>query len=189
MLGNRGGCMHSDDRRIVRPWVNKRWICCLLEYKGWHREVMQPNRYTELFFLDEATAFASGHRPCKLCRREDHLRFKEAWCAANASFGIAPDDSIDAIDAVLHRERLTAFGERPTVEDPRALADGTFVARGGSAGAGEAFLIARGRMWRWSFGGYRGERRPGGQWRLLTPPSVVAAFASGYGPGIHQSAG
>jgi len=182
MFGNRGGCMHSDDRRILRQWVNRRWICCVLEYKGWHREVMQPNRYTELFFLDEATAFAAGHRPCALCRRADHQRFKEAWCAGNPEHGVAPDDSIERIDAVLHHERLIAPAERPVVAALHTLTDGAMVSRGE-----DAFLLRDGRLWRWSFDGYERGARPRGPWTVLTPPSVTAAFAAGYAPAVHPS--
>ena len=64
LFGNRGGCFHDSQQQLRGShWVSRRWITCLLRYKGWHREVMTPNRYTELFFLDEATAFAAGHRP------------------------------------------------------------------------------------------------------------------------------
>ncbi len=83
-MGNRGGCFHDAEQRLTASrWVNTHWITCRLEFKGWHREVMQPRRYTELFFLDEATAFAAGHRPCFECRRHDAKAFQSAWVAAN----------------------------------------------------------------------------------------------------------
>ena len=82
MMGNRGGAFHTPEQTLgPRRWRTKAWICCVLEFKGRHRAVMQPNRYTELFFLDEATALAAGHRPCFECRRRDALRFAEAWRA------------------------------------------------------------------------------------------------------------
>ena len=79
VYGNRG-CLHDGAGRIRRRYNGKRWIACRLSFRGWHRQpLMQPGRFTELFFLDEATAFAAGHRPCALCRREDYDRFVEAW--------------------------------------------------------------------------------------------------------------
>ena len=74
VYGNRG-CLHDSEGRIRRAYNGKRWIACRLQFRGWHRRpLMQPGRFTELFFLDEATAFAAGHRPCALCRREDYVR-------------------------------------------------------------------------------------------------------------------
>src|SRR5579884_4294891 len=79
MMGNRGGCIHNDDREIVRPFLNRRWIACVLEFRGRRRVVMSPRRYTELFFLDEAVAFSAGHRPCAECRRDRYRAFLNAW--------------------------------------------------------------------------------------------------------------
>ena len=79
MMGNRGGALHNSEREIVRSYKSRRWITCVLEFRGRHREVMAERRYTELFFLDEAVAFAAGHRPCAECRRERFNAFKEAW--------------------------------------------------------------------------------------------------------------
>src|ERR1700730_14192737 len=83
-MGNRG-LIHNEYQQIVRTFRLKAWITCRLEFKGWYRKVMSPNRYTELFFLDEATAFSAGHRPCAECRREDFNRFKAAWLQGNSS--------------------------------------------------------------------------------------------------------
>jgi len=96
MMGNRGGCMHTSDQRLTgRPWVNARWITCLLEFRGRHREVMQPGKYTELVFLDEATAFAAGHRPCFECRRSDARRFAQTWAEANPRRAAPTIDTLD----------------------------------------------------------------------------------------------
>ena len=82
-MGNRGGAFHLPDQTLgPRRWATTQWIACVLEFKGRHRQVMQPNRYTELFFLDEATALAAGHRPCFECRRADAERFAELWARA-----------------------------------------------------------------------------------------------------------
>ena len=77
-MGNRG-VLHDDESRIRRKWHGKRWIVCVLEFRGRKRKVMTPGRYTELFFLDEATALAAGHRPCAECRRERFNAFRCAW--------------------------------------------------------------------------------------------------------------
>jgi len=81
LMGNRG-VLHDDERRIVRFSQGRRWIACLTDVKGRRRPLMTPGRYTELFFLDEATALAAGHRPCWECRRADALRFRDAWARA-----------------------------------------------------------------------------------------------------------
>jgi len=133
---------------------------------------MAPNRYTGLFFLDEATAFAAGHRPCAECRREDYVRFME----------LVGETRADDVDERLHAERL---GEKPE----RALAslpDGAFVLRDG-----EPWLVLGGELLRWTPGGYA-ERRPAtGRATLLTPPSVLPVLASGWNgvvPFLHPSA-
>lgn len=171
LMGNRGGRLHDAEKRLGRRrWASRAWIACVLSFKGRHREVMQPNRYTELFFLDEATAFAAGHRPCFECRRADALRFRDAFGVARAH----------EIDRVLHAERL---GPKPDV-DVAGLPDGAMVARDGAA-----WLVWRRALRRWSFAGY-GEARPlAGRALLLTPPGAVAAFRRGYHPAAHESAG
>src|SRR5437870_9465633 len=101
VYGNRG-CLHDETGRIRRNYNGRRWIACRLRFRGWRRaRLMQPGRFTELFFLDEATAFASGHRPCALCRREDYRRFVAAWSELHPG-----QTGADAIDAELHGERL-----------------------------------------------------------------------------------
>jgi hypothetical protein len=184
MMGNRGGCMHDANRRIVRQWVNRRWICCVLEFRGRHREVMQPGRYTELFFLDEATAFAAGHRPCAECRRGDHLRFKEAWLAGNPGTGLSLGCSIDLVDDVLHRERLRP---REPLAPSRlaALPPGVFVAE---TGDGPPMLWTGTKLLRWSHSGYGPASLSAGALLLVTPLSVANAFRAGYVPAIHASA-
>ncbi|HYK18655.1 MAG TPA: hypothetical protein VEV37_11570, partial [Bryobacteraceae bacterium] len=103
MMGNRGGPIHNGNREIVRPFLNRRWIACVLEFRGRRRVVMSPHRYTELFFLDEATAFAAGHRPCALCRRADYNRFVAFWQELHPG-----QVGADAMDEQLHEERLTS---------------------------------------------------------------------------------
>ena len=97
VYGNRG-CLHDARGEIRRRWATRRWIACRLEFRGWHREpLLQPGKFTELFFLDEATAFAAGHRPCALCRREDYVRFGELFPGPSGA---------DAMDEQLHAERV-----------------------------------------------------------------------------------
>ncbi len=190
LTGNRG-VIHNERQEIVRPWANRRWICCRLEFKGLRRSVMSPGRWTELFFLDEATAFAAGHRPCAYCRRADFDRFKQAWLAGNPGAGLTPADSIEAIDRLLHEERTHPTGEggiefrAPFV----ALPPGTFVEL--SDRPGQPLLVWRGMLHQWSAWGYaRPEPQGAGLTaRLLTPPSTVNAFRAGYVPAVHASAG
>jgi hypothetical protein len=173
VYGNRG-CLHDADGRIRRRYAGKRWIACRLEFRGRRRKLLQPGRYTELFFLDEATAFAAGHRPCAECRHADFVRFRELVGCRSA----------DEIDARLHAERL---GPRPEVrlED---LPDGAFVLR-----EGRAQLVLGGSLLDWSPAGYTRRRpRPSAeQAELVTPPSLVAVLRAGWQsdvPSLHPSA-
>jgi hypothetical protein len=104
LMGNRG-CLHDDQQQIRRPFAGKRWIICVLEFRGRYRRVMTPRRYTELFFLDEATALAAGHRPCAECQHARYLVFREIWAEANPDL-VGASFSADAMDGVLHAERL-----------------------------------------------------------------------------------
>jgi hypothetical protein len=181
-MGNRGR-LHDADARIVRSHTPgyRAWIVCLLEFKGRHRELMQPNRYTELFFLDEATGFAAGHRPCGECRRADYVRFKDAWLRGNPDAGLPANAPVAAIDRVLDRDRLAPDGTRPTY--PAALGslpDGAFVLLPDDPAT--AYLHLGGRLLRWSFSGYAAAiaSRPDTPVRVLTPRSIVNALAAGY---------
>jgi hypothetical protein len=181
LMGNRG-VLHDDARRIVRPWQLIRWIACATEFRGRWRPVMTPNRWTELFFLDEATALAAGHRPCAHCRNADYQRFRGAWSDAR---GIDPP-SAEAIDRVLHEDRLVDRREKRTYLERRAaLPDGTVVRLDDAA-----WLVLRGTLLRWSLGGY-GEPRAAAlpdRLEVLTPRSTVAALRAGYEPDLHDSA-
>jgi hypothetical protein len=176
IYGNRG-CLHDAGGRIRRRYNGKRWIACRLEFKGWHRSpLMQPGRFTELFFLDEATAFAAGHRPCALCRRADYDRFAALWRELH------PDQrGADAIDAQLHAERVdSATRAQRRHKAPYAdLPDGAFVARDD-----EPWLVRRGELRRWTAAGYS-ERIPRPTHEhavVLTPPSLVAVLEAGWRP-------
>jgi hypothetical protein len=187
-LGNRG-VLHDADGRIRRAWQGKRWIVCVLKFRGRKRRVMTPNRYTELFFLDEATALAAGHRPCAECRHARFLAFCAAWKAARPGRGDAQRPTADAIDNRLHVERVTAERSKRTFTAALdELPDGVFVTL---EGAGElAYLVWGAHLFPWSPGGYGvGRLRPKrAAVRVLTPPSTVAAIRAGYTPEVHASA-
>jgi len=176
VYGNRG-CLHDQAGRIHRRYNGKRWIACRLQFRGWHRHpLMQPGRFTELFFLDEATAFAAGHRPCALCRHQDYTRFVELWRELHPGRVGA-----DAIDAQLHTERVDPVtgGQRHHEASLDELPDGTFVLREGAP-----WLVLAGELLRWTPAGYV-ERRPRParrQEELITPPSLVAVLSVGWQP-------
>jgi hypothetical protein len=168
VYGNRG-CLHDDHRHIRRRYQVKRWIACRLEFRGWHREpLMQPGRFTELFFLDEATALAAGHRPCALCRRADYDFLTEVWASLHEG-----QRGADAIDVQLHRERIApGSGERILhAASFDELPDGTFVLE-----SGEPRLVLGDELLRWTPKGYADAmRRPRHtDARIVTPPSLVA---------------
>jgi len=188
-MGNRG-VLHDADGRLMRQRTSeKRWITCLLEFKGRRRVLMQPGRYTELFFLDEATAFAAGHRPCAECRRADFNRFREAWVRANLPGEEPAQVLVPTIDARLHGERIGPDGRKPQPwVSLDGLPDGCFVTMAHEPG--EAYLVRGAGLLRWTPAGYDAwvDRPVGGEAGLLTPPSVVGAFRAGYAPQIHPSA-
>ena len=175
--GNRG-VLHDADRRIVARWRNKRWICCALRFKDWHRVPMTPGRWTELFFLDEATAYAAGHRPCAECRRAAYDTFRAAWSAANPKLAGSPKPSAEKIDAALHEERLAPRRPRAALDD---LPDGTMVELDGAP-----HLVLAGALRAWGFAGYAAPRTvdPATRVAMITPRSIVRAFAHGLAPQI-----
>jgi len=184
LMGNRG-CLHGRDRELgVARWRSKLWICCVLEWKGIRRDPMPPRRWTALFFLDEATALAAGHRPCAHCRRADFLAFAEAW---RRGLGLAARPRAPEIDARLHAERVDSRTRRQRTQPVPAagLPDGAMIRHGGGAG-----LVRSGRVLPWSFAGYGAPAAlaPEAQVELLTPLATVAALAAGYRPLLHPSA-
>lgn len=181
LFGNRGGRFHRDDRTLgARRWVSRRWICCRLDFKGRHRNVWGAG-YTELFFLDEPTALAAGHRPCFECRRADAQAFAAAF--ARDHFGRA-----DEIDRVLHAERLDGRGKRRHRCAIDGLPDGSMITL--PEEPGRAFAVRGPALLRWASTGYIGARpRPRNLMvDVLTPPGTLAALSAGYRPGWHPSA-
>ncbi|MDI3470691.1 MAG: hypothetical protein OJF62_002754 [Pseudolabrys sp.] len=211
LMGNRGGRIHTDDRKLTsRRWASRQWICCVLDFKGRQRDVW-GRFYTELFFLDEVTAFAAGHRPCFECRRRDAERFAALFASSNT---VRPRESGDpesrppsfaaldsrlhgnerkggrlsakAMDDILHAERLDGRAKRIHRRTIDALPDGAMIVRDG-----EPYAVRGGRLLRWTPRGYDAKRRrPTGMIvDVLTPPSILAVLKAGYAPQWHNSAG
>jgi hypothetical protein len=180
--GNRG-IIHDPATKTLlnKRWSSKAWLTCVCEFKGRRRDVMAGRSWTELFFLDEATSFAAGHRPCFFCRRDDALRFRAAWEKGNRVADVRAGD----IDAVLHRERLDGREKRlhKLPMPPNKLPDGAMVQQGA-----DSFLMVQGRARLWTLAGYREARNPTDGAMLLTPPSTLRAFIAGYTPLLHPSA-
>jgi hypothetical protein len=181
MMGNRGGTLHNSDREIVRVYKTRRWITCVLEFRGRHRTVMSEHRYTELFFLDEAVAFAAGHRPCAECRRERFNAFKNAWRCAKKL------DSLpfaDQIDLELHPARIDRKTKVTYEAVIGSLSDGCFVQLDG-----RAYLVRNDALLLWTPEGYsRREARPNDLIvPVLTPEPIVGCLIHGYKPDIHDS--
>lgn len=180
--GNRGIIHDPTTKTLLKKrWSSPAWIICLCEFRGWRRPVMARRSWTELFFLDEATAFAAGHRPCFFCRRDDANRFRAAWERDNGAGKV----SAKTMDAVLHQERLDRGRKRlhPLPMSLAALPDGAMVQQGE-----ESFLVMQGRALLWSPAGYSAVERQLGEAALLTPPSTLRAIIAGYRPVLHPTA-
>lgn len=183
-LGNRGGALHNEAREIVRSYKSRRWITCLLEFKGRQRSVMSLGRYTELFFLDEAVSLAAGHRPCAECRRKRFNAFKEAWMGSHR-YGADQSPLADEMDAELHRNRIDRRGKKVTYEALLdSLPDGCFVRIDGLS-----YLLWKGGMLLWTPEGYarKDARASGMRVEVLTPEPTVQCIRHGYTPAIHVS--
>jgi hypothetical protein len=180
LFGNRGGKFHRDDKTLgSRRWVSRQWICCVLEFKGRQRNVW-GHYYTELFFLDEVTAFAAGHRPCFECRRQDAERFAVLFS------GKKQRASADAMERVLHAERLNGKAKRTHRRSLDQLPDGAMVALDGGV-----FAVRNKHLLPWTPSGYSASKpRPRNlEVDVLTPPSILSVLGRGYAPLWHPSAG
>lgn len=176
-MGNRGS-IHRD-RTIVRSWQVRRWITCVLEFRGQVAPNWVPGRWTPLFFWDEAVALAAGHRPCALCRRDDYNAWLNAWASA---FGDRP--STDAMDRRLHAERLNGMAQGRHLAAWRDLPTGAFVAPDDVPA-----LVLDDRLVPWSAGGYGTplDRPTRGDATVLTPACTIAVLEQGYRPVIHPT--
>ncbi|MFN3657603.1 MAG: hypothetical protein ACK4UO_10155 [Pseudolabrys sp.] len=179
LMGNRGGRLHDDARKLgARRWASKQWICCVLDFNDRHRKVWGDS-YTELFFLDEVTAFAAGHRPCFECRRKDAERFAALFAGKKKRAAAA------AMDRILHAERLAGREKRVHRRAIDDLPDGAMIAQGD-----EALAVRGNALLSWTPAGYGAPRRRtrGIDVGVLTPPSILRVLAAGYRPRWHASA-
>lgn len=185
-LGNRG-ILHNQEREIVRPWKHKSWVTCRLNYKGKRREIFSDGGYSELFFLDEATAFSAGHRPCAECRNPRYKEFKAAWCASNPQYSEGKFTAVAVIDKYLHRERAIRGGGKVTYTHRLAdLPPGTMVQIEGSP-----FLVWAGRLFPWTHYGYQQSEsilNSPTDVAVLTPKSIVSCYRQGFKPQVHETA-
>lgn len=180
-MGNRG-ILHDEQQHIQRSFKLKAWITCVLQFKNRKRTVMAPHRYTELFFRDEATAFAAGHRPCFECRRADYNRFKTYWLKGNAEYGFEAGVSIQQIDKILHGERIDRQGVKVTyTASIHDLPDGCFIVY-----HDQPYVVFKQALFLWSPEGYtKKEMFPEEEMvQVLTPKSIVNAFLAGYVPEV-----
>lgn len=176
-LGNRG-VIHNELQQIVRPFKIKAWITCALEFRGRHREIMQPNRWTELFFLDEATAFSAGHRPCFQCRYEAHQKFKEFWIKGNPEYGFTMKTPVSQIDAIIHAQRIANDKSKIIYEQViENLPNGTFISI-----LKQPYLVNDEQLFLWRPEGYEKGINLSAieKVRVLTPLSIVNMFSAGY---------
>ena len=181
-MGNRGGRFHTDTQELTaRRWVSRQWICCVTKFKARQREVW-GRFYTELFFLDEPTALAAGHRPCFECRRKDAEVFAEYWRKA---YGLRSRPRAAEMDEVLHRERLNGRAKRLHRRKIESLPDGAFITRDSAA-----FAVRGNVLLHWTADGYdaRLPRQRQVTVDVLTPPAVLGVLAAGYQPRWHPSA-
>lgn len=182
LMGNRG-CLHDANRTLgTRRWASKAWLSCSLSFEGRRRQIMCPGRYTELFFLDEPTALAAGHRPCWECRRDAYRAFIAHWSLAAGRRGPV---TADEMDKQLHSERVDRRRKKVTFRASLPqLPDGAMIAV-----EGVASLKWNGTVRRWSSTGYGppSEISGGDDVEVLTPASIVGALRAGYAPLAHPS--
>ena len=178
-MGNRGR-IHNEKKEIISPYKLLAWLTCKLSFNGRKREIMALNRYTELFFLDEATAFAAGHRPCFECRREDFNRFKKIWIKGNPQYKFSDKTSISEIDKILHAERINPDGTKKiSREHLNNLPDGTLISF-----EEKPYLLFKKHLYLWTPYGYEKQNvmSINGKVNVLTPLSIVNTFHAGYVP-------
>ena len=178
-LGNRG-VLHNENQEVIATHRIKGWVTCLLEFKGRKRELMRPNRYTELFFLDEATAFSAGHRPCAECRRKRYNEFKEKWLEANGELLNGNKPIAANMDKIIHQERISNKQKITYTSALSSLPDGTMIEINS-----KAYLIWESKLLEWSFSGYSQSEIAYNlnlEVIVLTPKSYVKTFSKGFIP-------
>lgn len=191
LMGNRG-CLHDQHDHPLRQYQGRRWIICVLDFKGRTRQPMPPGHYTSLFFLDEATALAAGHRPCAECQRERFNLFRAHWGAANPELAGSAAPLVETIDTALHHERISDQRyQRNKIkltypEQLARLPEGVFVLL---EARDTPYLVCGNQLVPWSFARYgRPIARRDAMVQVLTPRSTVRAIAHGYAPFMHPSA-
>lgn len=190
LMGSRGR-LHEAGRGVVHAYRGSNWILCRLQFNGRRRQLMAPGQYTELFFLDEATGLAAGHRPCGECQKARYLHFKQCWAAGNLGVALSPGPLARVMDAALHADRLDGRGRRSRQRTHvSALADlpaGVMVVLPGDE---TPMLVTPGGLRAWSFAGYGPPVVTPADTpvTVLTPSSVVRAIAAGFAPELHPSA-
>jgi hypothetical protein len=181
------GILHDAEKRVVKRWATKAWVACDPKFCGISRTpLFSRGRYSELFFLDEATALAAGHRPCAYCQRGRFDAFKAAWARSAEPPLDSANLPIKEVDAELHGQRVSRGIQKITFDaQVGSLPEGTMIEVDAAA-----FLLHRGRWWRWSFLGYEpaDPLPPATQLRVLTPKGIVRVYSAGYKPGVHVSA-
>ncbi len=182
LLGNRG-ILHNGKKQIIKTYQHQSWVACKLKFKGRKRKLMSPRNYTELFFLDEATAFAAGHRPCCECRRERYIEFKDFWVRANLKKQV-DNVKVSVINKIMHKDRISKRVKTTYKANINELPDSTIFSNKNSA-----YMIFKNKIYLWSFEGYCLQSRINlpDEVDVLTPKSIVNAFDLGFKPGIHES--
>jgi hypothetical protein len=184
LMGNRG-ILHDESGRIVGPWKGKSWVTCLLAFGSVQRTPFSSGTYSELLFVDEATAFSAGHRPCATCQRDRHTLFKQGWFAAHPPTGPDPVPRVLLMDQLLHKDRTDVNGAQRTHDAAlESLPEGTLIEHDGAA-----HLRWQNRLHRWSFDGYTDGPELAGETtvKVLTPATVVNVFKRGFVPRVHES--
>ena len=185
LMGNRG-ILHDEHNTIVRKWAHKGWVFCLPSFKGIKRpKPFSQGNYSELFFLDEATAFSAGHRPCAYCQRERFQEFKEAWLSANMAEANGCSIAMPVIDKALHVERAMRGGGKNVYE--AKLCDLPYGAM--FEYKRRAYVAGTTLYYPWTFDGYGSPMSIDGTClvKVLTPQSVIRVFANGFKPVFHTS--
>jgi hypothetical protein len=184
-MGNRGILHDGHGNLTAKRWTHPHWVACRLDFKGRRQPINSPRTYSQLFFLDEVTALAAGHRPCAECRHDDFQRFREAWLLGNPDAGFDDSTSMSSVDRYIHNERINRSREKVTYP---ALIDGlpdcVFITMVDNPA--DAFLIRDNHLYLWRPEGY-GQPQPiqtGSTVNVLTPRSIVRAIAAGYKPTI-----
>jgi len=178
LMGNRG-CLHDADRQLgQKRWAHQAWVACRLKFKHWHRPIMAPGVWTELFFTDEAVALAAGHRPCGMCRHADYMAFQQAFGRARPELGERPTPG--AMNRLLHADRVNSRSRTQIrhQDDFEALPDEVFFTL---PGQGEALVRRGGEVLAWHFEGYRPiDQQLSGKVTVLTPRITVDVLRAGY---------